>query len=460
MRKGIKIGVQRLLLCTVLLSLMSLSWLSIAYAEDDLYGLPTQGGGSIDNGQGSGSGGSNYYDELGIQQDNSGYRVYLETKGGQVVDGYAVDLYFKNEPPQEDAVSLNEYTQTTIGGATVSTEVQYNEAMQELLPGLVPPIAGHLAQGNDLNYWFEQKNSNYPESTNAEIFLSAVYKLSGKSTATISDYIEKFHLGEYRLVVEAVYWFGYVRNYEEVPVPKTKVVEKQVDVPKEVPNPEDPDKTITVVEKQTIQETIEYEELEWKQLPYTNPKTAQTYEVRHYIAPDQSKVTWVYGTIRETAAFEQTQIGTEDFRKGTGMDKVSPTCQYGTEQFHSHTNGLMATTLNLKEPDAGFSSMGTIGSPSSTCSCHGDALYSYSQIKNKSEGFATHIIRKEQASEKWATWDASAYGGPVGKSPGVTPKMPPLAGMENVTTTWRDVTVIKYYEEYSTDKETGKTRSS
>lgn len=120
-----------------------------------MYGLPTQGGGATDNGQGSGSGGSNYYDELGIQQDNSGYRVYLETKGGQVVDGYAVDLYFKNKPPKEDAVSLNKYTQTTIGGATVSEEVQYNEAMQELLPGLVPPIAGHLAQGNDLNYWFE-----------------------------------------------------------------------------------------------------------------------------------------------------------------------------------------------------------------------------------------------------------------------------------------------------------------
>lgn len=71
-----------------------------------------------------------------------------------------------------------------------------------------------------------------------------------------------------------------------------------------------------------------------------------------------------------------------------------------------------------------------------------------------------HIVNKEQASEKWATYDAREYGGELGKSPGVTPKMPPLAGMENVTTTWRDVTVIKYYEEYSTDKETGKARSS
>ena len=212
-----------------------------------------------------------------------------------------------------------------------------------------------------------------------------------------------------------------------------------------------------IIVKEKVQETqtkTEYHK-EWVRLPYVNPLTGETHQVRHYIAPDQSKVTWVYGTIRETAAFEQSKIGDVGFRKGTGMDKVSPTCQYGTEQFYGHTNQLMATTLYLKETDGdGFSGMGTIGSPSY------NGLYSYSQIKNKSEGFATHIIRKEQASEKWATWDASAYGGPVGKSPGVTPKMPPLAGMENVTTTWRDVTVIKYYEEYSTDKETGKARSS
>ena len=28
--------------------------------------------------------------------------------------------------------------------------------------------------------------------------------------------------------------------------------------------------------------------------------------------------------------------------------------------------------------------------------------------------------------------------------------MPPLAGMGDTATTWRDVTVVKYYEEYTT----------
>ena len=64
-------------------------------------------------------------------------------------------------------------------------------------------------------------------------------------------------------------------------------------------------------------------------------------------------------------------------------------------------------------------------------------------------GFGIHIIRKEQASEKWATYDATKYGGTKGNSPGVTPKMPPLAGMGDTATTWRDVTVVKYYEEYT-----------
>lgn len=211
----------------------------------------------------------------------------------------------------------------------------YNEAMKELLPDLVEPIKYHTEQGTYLNYWFEKKNPNYPESTNAEIFLGAVYKLAGTSNSKISDYMEKFHLGQYRLVVEAIYWFGYVRDYEKVPVPKEKEVEveKWVDVEVQVPDPKNPNKTITTIEKQKQIDkvTVEYEELEWKELPYTNPKTGKTYSQRHYVAPNADKVKWVYGTIREIAAFEKSQVGTEDFRKGTGMDYVSDSCQYGTK---------------------------------------------------------------------------------------------------------------------------------
>lgn len=153
--------------------------------------------------------------------------------------------------------------------------------------------------------------------------------------------MEKFHLGQYRLVVEAIYWFGYVRDYEKVPVPKEKEVEveKWVDVEVTVPDPKNPNKTITTIEKQKQIDkvTVEYEELEWKELPYTYTKTEEgetkttTYNRRHYVAPNADKVTWVYGTIREIAAFEESKVGSEQFKKGTGMDYVSDSCQYGTK---------------------------------------------------------------------------------------------------------------------------------
>lgn len=116
--------------------------------------------------------------------------------------------------------------------------------------------------------------------------------------------MEKFHLGQYRLVVEAIYWFGYVRDYEYLPV-ATEVVQE----------------TVTRTEYHN----------EWVELPYKNPLTGVTHGVRHYVAPNADKVKWVYGTIREIAAFEKSQVGTEDFRKGTGMDYVSDSCQYGTK---------------------------------------------------------------------------------------------------------------------------------
>ena len=143
--------------------------------------------------------------------------------------------------------------------------------------------------------------------------------------------MEKFHLGQYRLVVEAIYWFGYVRDYEYLPV--ATEVQETVDkvIEKTVPDPKDPSKNIIVTE--VVQETVTRTEYhnEWVELPYKNPLTGDTHGVRHYVAPNADKVKWVYGTIREIAAFEKSQVGTEDFRKGTGMDYVSDSCQYGTK---------------------------------------------------------------------------------------------------------------------------------
>ena len=251
--------------------------------------------------------------------------------------------------------------------------------------------------------------------------IATIFSAAKVSNQKVSDYVEGYHKGDYRLVAEAIYWYGYVRN--------NKTIETTVTVTEQIPDPKDPDKTITVERQEKIEQDTEVME--------------------EY--PSAYNRMWVYGTIKEIAAYEQSQLATnETHRKDLGMDKIDPTFQSGTYWLFGHTNSLMATTLQLVTPDE-FSGLGGISGA-------GGAMggYTYTQIQNPGESYGIHVIRREEASEKWATWDASAYGGPVGKSPGVTPKMPPLAGMENVTTTWRDVTVIKYYEEYSTDKETGK----
>lgn len=253
-----------------------------------------------------------------------------------------------------------------------------------------------------------------------------MFTAAGSQTHVVSEYIENFHKGEYRIVVEGIYWYGYVRSNKTIEIATTDKIK--------VPDPKQPDKFPEVyIEKEVPGETIKQD---------TQVKEAY---------PSAYNRMWVYGTIKEIAAYEQGTLATDPtHRKDLGMDKIDPTFQSGTYWLFGHTNSLMATTLQLVTPDE-FSGLGGISGA-------GGAMggYTYSQIQNPGESYGIHVIRREEASEKWATWDASAYGGPVGKSPGVTPKMPPLAGMENVTTTWRDVTVIKYYEEYSTDKETGK----
>lgn len=366
---------------------------------DGLYGV-TPGEGNVDDmGSGGGTGG-NVIDELLISQDNAGYRIYLEDSGGSVVSP-VIDLYFGTIPPNTSF--LKEFRGTSIGGATVSEEIQYS-AIDDVLPGLITPIQGHTAQGVYINAWFEQKNSKYPESTNADIFLAAVFTAAGSQTHVVSEYIENFHKGEYRIVVEGIYWYGYVRSNKTTMVDQT------------ITDPKDPEKTTTIKVPQDTQVKEAY--------------------------PSAYNRMWVYGTIKEIAKYEQSELATnETHRKDLGMDKIDPTFQSGTYWLFGHTNSLMATTLQLVTPDE-FSGLGGISGA-------GGAMggYTYSQIQNPGESYGIHVIRREEASEKWATYDAREYGGELGKSPGVTPKMPPLAGMENVTTTWRDVTVIKYYEE-------------
>ena len=48
----------------------------------------------------------------------------------------------------------------------------------------------------------------------------------------------------------------------------------------------------------------------------------------------------------------------------------------------------------------------------------------------KRQGWDMHVVYKERASEKWATWDSTKYGGYQEASPGVAPKQPEIPGVD------------------------------
>ena len=375
------------------------------------------------NGQGSIGNVGNLVSD-GIQVNDGGYRIYFEGPGG-TVEGSVIDLYMVDAPPSGN---IKRYYSTQIGGRETDAKVFYSD-VANMIPGLQTPL---LSSNMVLHNWLEQSNGFESQMSNAEMLMKSTLEATGMSKSETSDLLERYQLGELRIVVEAIYWFGYAGDY--------KMETRRIETPTQIPDPNDPDKMIPQVDISYVDERV-----------YLGGFVSYPY--------DGARL-YVYGTAKEIASFERSELATDpDAVIELGMDKVNQYCQYGTDFAYNYSNANFGTAIQLEETDGdGFSGMGQIPSP--TGYYNGSPLYSYNQITAPYAGFGMHIVNKEQASEKWATWDASAYGGPVGKSPGVTPKMPPLAGMENVTTTWRDVTVIKYYEEYSTDKETGKTRSS
>ena len=376
------------------------------------------------NGQGSIGNVGNLVSD-GIQVNDGGYRIYFEGPGG-TVEGSVIDLYMVDAPPSGN---IRRHYSTQIGGRERDAEINYQK-VANMIPGLQTPL---LSSNMVLHNWLEQPNGFESQMSNAEMLMKSTLEATGMSKSETSDLLERYQLGELRIVVEAIYWFGYAGDYE--------IVEREIPEPVMGPDPENPENIIQ------IGTTTRKE----KERVYLNGFKSYPY--------DGARL-YVYGTAKEIASFERSELATDPLAvQQLGMDKVNQYCQYGTDFAYNYSNANFGTAIQLEETDGdGFSGMGKIPSP--TGYYNGSPLYSYNQITAPYAGFGMHIVNKEQASEKWATYDASAYGGPVGKSPGVTPKMPPLAGMENVTTTWRDVTVIKYYEEYSTDKETGKARSS
>ena len=72
--------------------------------------------------------------------------------------------------------------------------------------------------------------------SNAEMLMKSTLEATGISKSETSDLLERYQLGELRIVVEAIYWFGYAGDY--------KMETRRIETPTQIPDPNDPDKMI------------------------------------------------------------------------------------------------------------------------------------------------------------------------------------------------------------------------
>lgn len=172
-------------------------------------GITTPGG---DDNIGSGSDNENGQGKVdyGIGRSNGGYRTYMEDSSGSIVQS-VVDVRCG------DYVTWNGgNTPTTLEGAALGGQWS-GEAIQyeKLLPyfsGLRAPYSGPF--GPEMNAWFESPVTEHAGMAaagfqNADAWIWACF-YGADGAAAASEYIKKYEWCEYRIVVEAIYWYDVV----------------------------------------------------------------------------------------------------------------------------------------------------------------------------------------------------------------------------------------------------------
>lgn len=181
-----KLKTQIMLLISLFLTLM-FSISAFAAGDTDI-----GTGYDIDVGAGSRDWGINYW--------TSGYRMYMEGPGGSVVQP-VLDVCF-SDPSQYVYAQCGRTT--NIGNKSRVTCIQYKN-IESYIPGLKPPYYDYAAWGPELDAWFEDtKNLQSGDLTNATMLIAEVF---GKNGGNADDLIDNYNNGNYRIVVEAVYWW-------------------------------------------------------------------------------------------------------------------------------------------------------------------------------------------------------------------------------------------------------------
>lgn len=146
----------------------------------------------IDVGAGSRDWGINYW--------TSGYRMYMEGPGGSVVQP-VIDVCF-SDPSQY--VYAQWGNTTNIGNKSIVTCIQYKN-IESYIPGLKPPYYDYAAWGPELDAWFESTENHWSgDATNAAGVIAVVF---GENGGNAEDLLYNYNNGNYRIVLEAVYWW-------------------------------------------------------------------------------------------------------------------------------------------------------------------------------------------------------------------------------------------------------------
>lgn len=138
--------------------------------------------------------------DWGINYWTSGYRMYMEGPGGSVVSP-VVDVCF-SDPSQYVYAQWGKTT--NIGNKSIVTCIQYKN-IESYIPGLKPPYYDYAAWGPELDAWFESTENHWSgDATNAAGVISVVF---GENGGNAEDLLYNYNNGNYRIVVEAVYWW-------------------------------------------------------------------------------------------------------------------------------------------------------------------------------------------------------------------------------------------------------------
>lgn len=181
------------------------------FADETGVNPPTGGGGDHANGGEEGGNNDTSQYSNGFRQGDGGYRCYMEDKNGNIVQA-VVDFYFDkdyrngapNPLPTDQAI---DYGRTTaLGGRSLEINPIPYGPLEQKIPGLRPPIYNHQPWGAELNAWFESDTDvSGVSKSNAELFIATVFGVVGEPA---DEYIYQYQLGNYRIVVEGVYWYN------------------------------------------------------------------------------------------------------------------------------------------------------------------------------------------------------------------------------------------------------------